>query len=73
MGDPPQAARLIERLHAKIVMADSAYDAETLRQAIANKVAVAVIPNNPSRACTSRCHRPAAAIIVHTTYAETKP
>ena len=31
-------------------MADAAYDADTLRQAIAAKGAVAVIPNNPSRA-----------------------
>ena len=31
-------------------MADTAYDADHLRQAIAAKGAVAVIPNNPSRA-----------------------
>ena len=31
-------------------MADAAYDADPLRQAIAAKCAVAVIPNNPSRA-----------------------
>ena len=31
-------------------MADAAYDADPLRQAIAAKGAVAVIPNNPSRA-----------------------
>ena len=31
-------------------MADTAYDADHLRQAIASKGALAVIPNNPSRA-----------------------
>ena len=31
-------------------MADTAYDADHLRQAIAAKAALAVIPNNPSRA-----------------------
>lgn len=31
-------------------MADTAYDADHLRQAIAVKGAIAVIPNNPSRA-----------------------
>ena len=31
-------------------MADTAYDSDRLRQAIADKGAVAVIPNNPSRA-----------------------
>jgi transposase len=30
-------------------MADTAYDADHLRQAIAAKGALAVIPNNPSR------------------------
>jgi transposase len=49
-GDAPQAAELIEGLPAEIVMADTAYDADPLRQAIAAKGAIAVIPNNPSRA-----------------------
>ena len=49
-GDAPQAGRLIEDLPADIVMADTAYDADHLRAAIAAKGAVAVIPNNPSRA-----------------------
>ncbi len=49
-GDCPQAYGLIEGLPAKVVMADTAYDADPLRQAIADKGAVAVIPNNPSRA-----------------------
>jgi transposase len=49
-GDAPQAAALIEGLSAEVVMADTAYDADHLRQAIAAKGAIAVIPNNPSRA-----------------------
>lgn len=48
-GDAPQAPALIENLPAKIVMADTAYDADYLRQAIADKGALAVIPSNPSR------------------------
>src|SRR5277367_367948 len=49
-GDAPQAAALIEGLPAEVVMADTAYVADPLRQAIAAKGAIAVIPNNPSRA-----------------------
>lgn len=49
-GDAPQADALIEGLPADIVMADTAYDSDRLRKAIADKGAVAVIPNNPSRA-----------------------
>ena len=49
-GDAPQAAALIEELPAEVIMADTAYDADHLRQAIAAKGALAVIPNNPSRA-----------------------
>ena len=49
-GDAPQAGPLIEGLAAEVVMADTAYDADHLRRAIAAKGAVAVIPNNPSRA-----------------------
>jgi transposase len=45
-----QAAALIEGLPAEVVMADTAYDADHLRQATAAKGALAVIPNNPSRA-----------------------
>ena len=45
-----KAAALIEGLPAEVVMADTAYDADHLRQAIAAKGALAVIPNNPSRA-----------------------
>ena len=49
MGDVPQADGLIEGIPAKIVMADTAYDADHFRQSIADKGALAVIPNNPSR------------------------
>jgi transposase len=49
-GDAPQADALIEDLPAQVVMADAAYDSDRLRKAIADKGAVAVIPNNPSRA-----------------------
>jgi transposase len=49
-GDAPQAAMLIEGFPAEVVMADTAYDADHLRKAIAAKGALAVIPNNPSRA-----------------------
>jgi len=49
-GDAPQADALIEGLPAEVVMADTAYDADRLRKAIAAKGALAVIPNNPSRA-----------------------
>jgi transposase len=49
-GDVPQAGPLIEGLPASAVMADTAYDADHFRQAIADKGALAVIPSNPSRA-----------------------
>ena len=49
-GDAPQATHLIEGLAAEVVMADTAYDADHLRQKIAQIGALAVIPNNPSRA-----------------------
>jgi transposase len=49
-GDAPQALPLIEGLAAEVVMADTAYDSDQIRQAIADKGALAVIPNNPSRA-----------------------
>jgi transposase len=53
-GDAPQAAALIEGLPAEVVMADTAYDADHLRQAIAAKGALAVIPNSPSGALRYR-------------------
>jgi transposase len=49
-GDAPQAEPLIQDLCAEVVMADTAYDADRLRQAIDEKGAQAVIPSNPSRA-----------------------
>jgi transposase len=49
-GDAPQAEALIEGLPADVVMADTAYDSDRLRDAISDKGALAVIPNNPSRA-----------------------
>lgn len=49
-GDAPQAEAPIEGLPAEVVMADAAYDSDRLREAISQKGAVAVIPNNPSRA-----------------------
>lgn len=49
-GDAPQAGPLIEGMPAKVVMADTAYDADHFRAAIAQRGAIAVIPNNPSRA-----------------------
>ncbi|MGZ2504406.1 transposase [Rhizobium beringeri] len=49
-GDAPQADALIEGLPAEVVMGDAAYNSDRLRTEIAEKDAVAVIPNNPSRA-----------------------
>ena len=49
-GDAPQADALIEGLPAEVIMADTAYDSDHLREVIAEKGALAVIPNNPSRA-----------------------
>ena len=48
-GDAPQAAALLDGAAADFVIADAAYDADHIRQAIAEKRAQAVIPNNPSR------------------------
>ncbi|SFH68279.1 Transposase, partial [Paracoccus aminovorans] len=49
-GDAPQAEALIADLPAEVIMADTAYDSDRLRETVAQKGAVAVIPNNPSRA-----------------------
>ena len=46
----PAGFALLEGLPAEVVMADTAYDADPLRKDIAAKGAIAVIPNNPSRA-----------------------
>ncbi len=56
-GDAPQAEPLIKGLPADVVMADTAYDSDALRQAIAEKGALAVIPNNPSRAIKHKLDR----------------
>jgi len=56
-GDAPHADALIEGLPAEVVMADAAYDSDRLREAIAQKGAVPVIPNNPSRARTYPLHK----------------
>ena len=49
-GDAPEAPALIEGLAAQVLMADTAYDSDKIRQAAADMGATAVIPNNPSRA-----------------------
>jgi len=43
-------AALLEGAPAEVVIADAAYDADHVREAVAEKGAEAVIPNNPSRA-----------------------
>ena len=48
-GDAPQAATLMEGQAAEVVIADAAYDADHIRDAIVVKGACAVIPSNPSR------------------------
>ncbi len=48
--DCPQAHGLIDWLPADVFIADASYDANPLGEAIAEKDAIAVIPNNPSRA-----------------------
>ena len=53
-GDAPQAAALLDGAPAEAVIADTAYDADHIRQVIADKNAKAVIPSSPSR---SRKHR----------------
>ena len=49
-GDAPQAAALLGDDRPGVVIADAAYDADHFRAAIAAVGAIAVIPNNPSRA-----------------------
>jgi transposase len=49
-GDAPKAEPLIEGLPAEALMADTAYDSDRLRQAIAEEGARAAIPSNPSHA-----------------------
>lgn len=49
-GDAPQAIALLGQDQPAVVLADAAYDSNAFRQAITEAGAVAVIPNNPSRA-----------------------
>jgi transposase len=49
-GDAPQAHFLLDAAAAAFVIADTAYDADHIREAIAEKGAEAVIPSNASRA-----------------------
>jgi transposase len=49
-GDAPQALALLGADRPDAVLADAAYDSDRFRQAIAAAGAIAVIPNNPSRA-----------------------
>ena len=48
-GDVTQAPALLETLSAHRILADKAYDANALRQIIADMDAEAVIPCNPTR------------------------
>jgi len=48
-GDAPQATRLLEGAPAEAVIADTAYDADPIREVIAEKNAEAVITSSPSR------------------------
>jgi transposase len=69
-GDAPQAEPLIGELPAEVAMADAAYDSDRLRQKIAEKGAVAVIPNTPLSQKLSRHHhrgghRPLVTLNVH--------
>jgi transposase len=49
-NDITQAHQLIDGLDGTFVIADTAYDADHFRQAVAAKNAVAVIPSHASRA-----------------------
>jgi transposase len=48
-GDAPQAAALLDGQVAEAVIADTAYDADHIRQTVAAMRAEAVIPSSPSR------------------------
>ena len=48
-GNAPQAEALLAELPAEVVMADTADESDAIRAAIAEKGALAVIPDNPSR------------------------
>ncbi len=49
-GDAPQAAALLSEDRPSVVLADTAYDADHFCDRIKAVGAIAVIPNNPSRA-----------------------
>jgi len=48
-GDAPQAATLLDGQAAEAVIADTAYDADHIRETVAAMNAEAVIPSSPSR------------------------
>lgn len=48
-GDAPRAHEHLDRLPAEVVIADTAFDADHLREKIAANNAIAVIPSHPSR------------------------
>ena len=48
-GDAPQAGPLIEGRQGAVVIADTAYDSDALRNQIKTAGATAVIPNNSTR------------------------
>lgn len=60
-GDAPQAAELIEGLPAEVFMADTAYDADHLRQAIAAKDSKkpheTTSPSSPSQPSSYGCDK----------------
>lgn len=49
-GDAPQAQALLGPDHPDLVLADAAYDSDDFRTSLADAGAIAVIPDNPSRA-----------------------
>ena len=57
VGDAPQAGPLIDGMPAEFVIADTAYDADHFRLAIAAKNALAVTPNKRSRKHPLHAHR----------------
>ena len=48
-GDAPEASDLIDGIDAEAILADRAYDSDTLLEKIRSKGAAAVIPPNPTR------------------------
>ena len=56
-GDAPQAEALLEGLHAKHVLADTAYDSDAIRTLIRKMKARACIKPNPTRKRKKRYDR----------------